>query len=232
MWRRQPADCRCPGIDRGWEGTRVGIVSGEPIVLIGPGSEWFWSMAQFVVVAITLLGIYYQFRLQRAANAFEQLNRIAAEWGSEPLLRAKLRVARAAQAGEAAPRGATTLIANYWETVASLVRGGHVDARVVFGSVGGGPPLWWALLADEASALRAMHNDPGVFANFEWLAGKFAAFAATDGASTSYERAVVTRVITESIPDLVDRLRMAEESRMIPERPAPRSRRPTPKPAI
>jgi len=196
----------------------VRIFSTDPIVLIGPGSEWFWSMAQLVVVAITLVGIYYQLRLQRAANAFEQLNRIAAEWGSEPLLRAKLRIARAAEAGVAMPPGATTLIANYWETVASLVRSGHVDARVVFGSVGGGPPLWWAVLADAAQTLRAKNHDPGVFANFEWLAGKFAAFAASEGASSSYDRGTVVSIIVDAIPDLADRLRMAEESRLVPER--------------
>jgi hypothetical protein len=204
----------------------LSIVSNDPIVFVGPGSEWFWSMAQFVVVAVTLLGIYYQFRLQRAANTFEQLNRIAAEWGSEPLLRAKLRVARAAQAGEALPPGATTLIANYWETVASLVRGGHVDARVVFGSVGGGPPLWWAVLADEARNLRAKHNDPGIFANFEWIAEKFATFAASGGASSSYDRTVMVGIIADAIPDLVDRIRMAEESRMAPERVASHPLRP------
>ena len=32
--------------------------------LIGPGSEWFWSMLQFVIVAGTLIGLYRQLRLQ------------------------------------------------------------------------------------------------------------------------------------------------------------------------
>lgn len=40
------------GVHHGLEGVRVGILSNEPIVLIGPGSEWFWSMAQFVIVAL------------------------------------------------------------------------------------------------------------------------------------------------------------------------------------
>lgn len=72
-------------------------MSSEPIVFIGPGSEWFWSMAHLVVVAVTLIGIYYQFRLQRAAATFEQLNRLQKEWGAEHLARATLR-ARATEA--------------------------------------------------------------------------------------------------------------------------------------
>jgi hypothetical protein len=29
----------------------------EGSAIFGPGSEWFWSMAQFILVAVTLLGI-------------------------------------------------------------------------------------------------------------------------------------------------------------------------------
>jgi len=52
-------------------------------MIFGPGSEWFWSMAQFVLVAVTLIGIYYQLRIARNANAFEQMSRIADEGASE-----------------------------------------------------------------------------------------------------------------------------------------------------
>jgi hypothetical protein len=201
------------------------VVSSEPIVFFGPGSEWFWSMAQFVVVAVTLVGIYYQFRLQRAANAFDQLNRITAEWGSEPMNRAKLRVARAIVAGEEAPEGAVAVIGNYWETVASLVRSRHVDDRVVYESVGGDPPFWWAAVAGVAGQMRARLEDPTIFESFEWLAGRFGASSAKDGGQVSYDRATLARIFTSAIPGFVDRIRMAEESRLPPERPASRSRR-------
>ena len=200
-------------------------MSSEPIVLFGPGSEWFWSMAQFVVVAVTLVGIYYQFRLQRAANAFDQLNRIGAEWESEPMLRAKLQVARAVVAGEEAPNGAMAVIGNYWEGVASLVRGGHVDGRVVYDSVGGGTPFWWAALAGAVRDVRALREDPTIFASLEWLAARFSAYAQDDGSPLDYDQAALVRIFTASIPGLVDRIRMAEESRLPPERPAARSRR-------
>ena len=62
----------------------------EGLVLMGPGSEWFWSMLQFVIVAASLLGIYYQFRLQRAANAFAQIDAFEHEWYSEALARKRV----------------------------------------------------------------------------------------------------------------------------------------------
>ena len=201
------------------------MVSSEPIVIFGPGSEWFWSMAQFVVVAVTLVGIYYQFRLQRAANAFEQLNRIVADAESEPQLRARLQIALAIAAGEAPPEGAMTMVANYWENVASLVRGGHIDRTVLYESGGASAPIYWAALADAAHDVRGRRGDPTIFKQFEWLAKTFAAEAAKRNEPFAFDHDTVVRLFTAGIPGLEDRIRMAEESRMVPERPSSRSRR-------
>jgi hypothetical protein len=51
--------------------------------LIGPGSEWFWSMLQFIVVAGTLIGLYRQLRLQSSQGAIEQLDAFEREWAYE-----------------------------------------------------------------------------------------------------------------------------------------------------
>jgi uncharacterized protein DUF4760 len=200
-------------------------MSSEPIVFWGPGSEWFWIMAQFVVVAITLLGIYYQFRLQRAANAFEHLNRISAQWDSEPMLRARLQVARAIVAGDEAPEGGLSLIGNYWEAVATLVREGHVNERVVADSFGGAGAMWWTAIAGTTRNLRKDRDDPTIFGNFEWLAARFSADGAKAGAAAAYDRAALARIYAAAIPGLLDRIQIAEQSRMIPERRAPRARR-------
>jgi hypothetical protein len=202
-------------------------MSGEPIVFWGPGSEWFWAMAQFVVVAATLIGIYYQFRLQRAANAFEQLNRIAAEWEAEPMLRARLEIARAIVAGDEAPEGGLSLVGNYWESAASLVRQGHFNERVFAETFGGAAAMWWTAVAGTTRNLRRDREDPTVFENFEWLAGRSSRFGAKAGAPRRYEHAELTRIYQAAIPGIVDRIRMAEESRMVPERRNPRPDRST-----
>lgn len=48
------------------------LVNLDGLALVGPGSEWFWSMLQFVVVTVTLYAIYRQIRLQSASAAIEQ----------------------------------------------------------------------------------------------------------------------------------------------------------------
>jgi len=203
----------------------VVAVSTEPIVFWGPGSEWFWIMLQFVVVAVTLLGIYFQLRLQRAANAFEQLNRIGEQWESEQMFRARLEVARALVAGRETPQGAMSLILDHWDNVGSLVRERHVDQRLVSQTYGGAATLWWRALSDATGRIRQERMDPTLLANFEWLAKRIIADDAKSGAAAVYDKAAVLRIFEAGISSLEDRIRMAEESRMLPERRAPRSRR-------
>ena len=194
----------------------MGILSGEPIVLFGPGSEWFWSMAQFVVVAVTVVGIYYQFRLQRASNAFEQLNRTVAEWGSEPMLRARLRATLAFDARELPPDAAAAVIGNYFEGLASLVRLRYVDAKVVYGYFDVTVPVWWVILRDGALQSRAEEGQPTLFVHFEWLASEFARMAVKDGFGALLDPGQLRVTVPASIASLEDRIRMAEESRMVP----------------
>ena len=59
------------------------FINTEGMSFIGPGSEWFWTAISAVVVAVTLLAIFRQVRLQRSAAAIEQLNDIMREWSSE-----------------------------------------------------------------------------------------------------------------------------------------------------
>ena len=196
-------------------------MSAEPIVLWGPGSEWFWIMLQFVVVAVTLVGIYFQLRLQRAATAFEQVSKITDEGETEPMLRAKLRVARVIAAGERAPESAMTVIGNYWETVASLVRRGHVSRNDLYESVGSAAAFWWAGLGDTAREIRRQREDPTIFQAFEWLAREFTAYATKKKEPYSLDHDMVVRIFASAIPGLEDRIRMAEEARLPPERHAP-----------
>jgi hypothetical protein len=200
-------------------------MSTEPIVVWGAGSEWFWIMLQTVVVAITLIGIYYQFRLQRAANAFDQLNRIGDQWDAEPMLRARLLVLRAVAAGERVPEGPFHVIGNFWETVASLVREGHVNARSVSETFSSATVMWWAALAEATHRFRKDQQDPMVLANFEWLAKRAEDEGVKAGGVRGYDSEALRGIFDNAIPGMEARIRMAEDSRLTPERLAPRARR-------
>lgn len=55
---------------------------------VGPDSEWFWAMLQFLVVAISLYFIYKQLRIQSHANMLTALFELAAKWDSDRTIEA------------------------------------------------------------------------------------------------------------------------------------------------
>ena len=151
----------------------MGLINTDGLVLIGPGSEWFWSMLQFVVVAVTLLGIYYQLRVARSANAFDQLGKLVEEWEGERLIRHRLGVLSALRDGAApaaVPESPASAIANYWEKVGALVHAGHIDRSLIAEGLGGAQD-WWGILAPFVMRVRADDANPAFWEHFEWLAG-------------------------------------------------------------
>jgi hypothetical protein len=164
MWSCPVAGCR------GTEGTDLGVLSGQPIVLFGPGSEWFWSMAQFVVVAITLMGIYLQFRQSRAANAFAQANAMKQDWEGERMVRSRLALYRAvADGGDLSV--ITVPIGNFWENIGALVRAGHIELPVVWEYLGSSCRTTWGLIDGEVRRVQAEEGTT-IWQHFVWLNGE------------------------------------------------------------
>jgi len=198
------------------------IVNLEGSVIFGPGSEWFWSMAQFVLVAVTLIGIYYQLRLARSANAFEQMNRIVDEWESERMTRHTLEIYLALREGvdlENIPEGAATSITNYLESVAALIRAGHIDRKLVYESLGSRYQWWWVLLAPNIRRARNEAEDPAVGEHFEWLAGVMAGMDRKTGVRAVYDDSHVASTLGRRIQNAQERMRAAEELRAVIVRP-------------
>jgi len=148
------------------------MVNTEGLALFGAGSEWFWSMLQFVVVAITLVGIYIQLRQDRASNAFTQANALTEEWDGERLTRRRLAIAIALrdEGPDADLRLLGPVVESYWEKVGSLVRSGHVELPVVAESLGAMIRVWWAVLEPDVRRWQAAESSE-TWANFEWLVG-------------------------------------------------------------
>ena len=159
----------------------MGLVSSEPIVLIGPGSEWFWTALSGLVLAVTFLAIYRQLRLQRSAAAIEQLNSITREWQSERMGQALLAVLRALKAGEELPDRPASLIGDFWDNVGYLTRTGHVDRGLLHSSHSVQVQRSWVRLRPSTLAWRIGTEDPEMWSDFEWLAELMATMDAKRG---------------------------------------------------
>ena len=147
---------------------------GEGLVLIGPGSEWFWSAFSGIVVAVTLLALYRQLRLQTGQKMMQDVAALDAEWDSERMLRHRLVLAIALRDGtpiEELPvgqRAPFAAVANFWEEVAFLTRGKYLDKQLVAEQMGPWMGGSWSALEPFIQRMRQEHYE-SAFADFEWL---------------------------------------------------------------
>lgn len=150
------------------------LISSDELVLIGPGSEWFWTALQFVVVVVTLLAIYRQLSLQGRANARDEFNAIEREWESERMLRYGLAVMVALHDGvdpAQLPEGPASALSAFWEKIADLSHAGQLDRKAIHRRYGPTVQLWWTTLAPLIRRWRIDDDEPALFTEFEWFAG-------------------------------------------------------------
>ena len=194
----------------------MNVVNWEGSAIFGPGSEWFWSMLQFVVVAITLIGLYRQVRIQASASAFEQLRANIEEWGSEKLLHCRVELLRAVRDGTPLaklPRGVSVVMLDYWETVGLLVRNQHVSRRLVWDQIGNACEVWWATLRPNILAVREEYDDAMIGEHFEWLAKEMADLDRQAGIPASYDEAAVVSTVNAQLAQAADTLRLVRSLR-------------------
>ena len=193
------------------------LINLDDLVILGPGSEWLWTMISGIVLAVTFIAIYRQLRVQRDAAAIEQVGSIYREWADERLSRAKLETLTLIRDG-ATPT--TTLnaavdVGDFWEGYAYLVRAGNIDRKLMYNSLGPAARIWWGLLAPSAGAAREQANDQGVWVDFEWLAGIFAAFDRAANEPATYDAAYIAQRLSDLIETNHNAVRRFEELRAV-----------------
>jgi hypothetical protein len=204
----------------------MSVINTEGLSLFGPGSEWLWSMLQFVVVAVTLLGIYSQLRVSRSANAFAQLDVLEHELRAERLVRVRLRclIALRDEGPTADLRSVGYPVSAFWEKTGSLARAGHIETSMLREAIGSSCQAWWALLAPSLLRDRETDGDPTVWAHFEWLAGEMDRLGQRQGVDPYLTREFVLAEIHVQIAALESQLRDLEQMRSVivhpPEPPA------------
>jgi hypothetical protein len=218
------------------EGVVVTLVNTNGMSFFGPGSEWFWSFLQFVVVGISLLGVYRQLALARSAKAFDDVNKLSKEWSSERMSRNRLAIYLALRDGtkpDALPPGPASYVADYWEGLAGLVRAGHVDITVVRDFLGSSCRQWWAALAPFTRAARLRYDDQSIGEHHEWLARTIADMDRKAGLTHSthlYDESPSAAELSGRIERQQSDIRMAEELRAVMFRPMPPDQAPDPRP--
>jgi hypothetical protein len=149
----------------------MALVDLSEVVILGPGSEWFWAMAQFVVVAVTGLAIFRQLHAQRASAVYDQMSDWRHEFDGPAMTRHKLALMlaikdRAPSAG--LPR-ANDEVPDYFELVGYLISRGHVNVEDFWNDSRELVSFYWGVLAPYIEKERTTKDDPTLYQWFEWL---------------------------------------------------------------
>jgi hypothetical protein len=155
----------------------VKLMNLDNLVLIGPGSEWFWSAASAVAVVVTLLALYRQLRLQRIAAALAQLTSLTEEWRSERIDRAYLTLLLAIERDTAPadmPEAPLFVIGDFFDKIALQVRTGTTDVRLIHETISGPMQIMWARMRPTVMTWRQRTFNREMYLYVEELAATMA----------------------------------------------------------
>ena len=207
----------------------MAFVSSEPIVLVGPGSEWFWTAVSGLVLGVTFFAIWRQLRVQTSANTFAQLQAFADQSRSERFVWAYHDILVAVQQGvrpEALPAGPADTMAEHWERVGNLVRSRNLDRRAVYDQFSFGVQHDWARLRQFVGRLREETGMPEIYEHFEWLATQMARMDRVKGHEIVFDEAYLAARLPDSLVWCRDQIRFFEGSRVVYVREAPAAESP------
>lgn len=191
----------------------MNIANIEDFVVFGPASEWFWTMLQFAVVALTLFAIYRQLRAQSSANALNAAASHMGIWESEGMVRLRL---AALMHGTEKPSGVPhplVVVGNFFETFAVLHTHGHISANDSWAMWSGPVQYWWAFANAYIPALTAAYGRKLAWGQWAKLAATMADIDRKQGNPVDYSPESVRSRAQTLIPGLIQRLQIVNEAR-------------------
>jgi hypothetical protein len=149
----------------------MSFVNTDGLSFIGPGSEWFWTAFQGVIVALTLWGLLRQVRIQTAQKMRQDVTDLSGQWSSERMLRHRLTIATALREGTLEElRGfAPPAISGFWEELAALVRAKHLDRKMMLDLLGEAYCSSWRDLEPYVRRIREAYGRDDFFCDWEWM---------------------------------------------------------------
>ncbi len=136
------------------------LINTDGIALIGPGSEWFWTMAQFVAVVVTLLAIYRQLRAQGSSNALARLEALTSRYESRELTLARLHTALSLRFdAEPTVTRAMRQVDGFFADLENLYDGGHITLTEIDYNWGSSMRVWRALMSDALARARVLEGE-------------------------------------------------------------------------
>jgi hypothetical protein len=203
----------------------VPLINTDGLVLVGPGSEWFWSAAQFVAVVVSLAAIYRQIRAQGAANFMQRIETLHALWASPRMTYSRLELAlhlRYEKPDAACYVKAMPLL-DFFADLYNMELNGYITVDEIAANWGRSIQEWAACTAPLVEARRRQTGNPVIY-DLDPLLAKVRIWERRRGAGPPprLDSKAILALLDEAIDRGQARLRQeaAWQSGHIPERPA------------
>jgi hypothetical protein len=137
--------------------------------IFGPGSEWFWAMAQFVVIAVPLFFINSQIKLQRLGNALSSLFALREQWNSEKMGYARKLICENQNPSSNKIGANEGAVLGFFEEIGLYLHSGVFDKRTIWDLYSYWIEYYWLILNPNIKECRKKESDETLFERFESL---------------------------------------------------------------
>ena len=154
-------------------------------IVFGEHSEWFWVMAQTLIIFVSALLIYDQVRAQRYANIIQMLAKMRETWDSSPMLAHRRTTCENHRVGSKKISVAEGQVLGFFEEMGLLCRKGVLDDEFVWATYSYFIEHYWSMLETNIKEYRLTTKDNSWYEEVEGLRNMVAKFSLKKNVSAS-----------------------------------------------
>ncbi|HEX5869363.1 MAG TPA: hypothetical protein VFY65_03045 [Longimicrobium sp.] len=195
-------------------------------------TEWFWAMAQFFAIIISLFLILRQIRIQTHANMLALFAQMEQRWNSEPLQIARREICSTHGQSKRITRS-DEFVLSFFEDLGLYLKKNVLSADLMWEAQSYYVEHYWPVLQPKIVEFRLRSNDRSWYSNFEYLVGRLekrsrkngSTFGKSDEQLTRFLNGERERLPVESNPEqLPTSIPVFRDSVQIPQQPEATSR--------
>jgi hypothetical protein len=141
--------------------------------LLGAGSEWFWTMLEFIVVAVTAILIYGQIRIQTNGHIIAATESLVTQWNSDRVIALRKVVCRAWLENDHSFSPAAQSLAEVFEKFGLYAKIKVVPDEIMWDSLSWYAEYYHHMFEDGIEQARGQFKDNTLFENFDLLCERF-----------------------------------------------------------
>jgi hypothetical protein len=145
------------------------------------GASWFWTMAQFFAIGLSLWFIYGQIRLQRLANMLQTLGSLDNRWNSKEMVEARKRACGNYSQDQLRINREQGDILAFFEDVGIYLQRGVFDTESVWDKYSYYVEHYWAMYQPYIAQFREESKDNTWYEKFEMLKNRTERFSKKKG---------------------------------------------------